>query len=645
MSKLTQHGGFDDSLEQSVRDELLAEFSESHGEWKSEDFGEVMDAFDFAACQRPNGSVYPIASGAQCRKGTPISVRPGDKHRDIMKKGQAAGLRVRSILEENDRLRADKGVKVVRGEKAIQSLARRLNQRMGHGQKPDVVKGVKSVDDALKVIQAKGADPSVMRKKAIEEEKRIQRMRAANERADARAKARKEAKAAKPEADKPSQQINKKFLRERTTQKLQAYLDKRKLFPYQRRAIEAELQRRMNAGQAPAVLRSLPKSLNRQEGDIRAQMRELLNAPGKLDASAFGKLGRQLNAVKAQRQAENKTPKPSTAKPYGLDKDYQIIVNKKLLGQKTEILQRILEERSLNPRQRAKIEEELGGRGVSPASAKRPQRRAAVAELKAKGGWDTTEGVKGYKAPDAYKDPDNVLLAKGAMGAAYRTKGPPPGVVKKGQIGEFEIAAWQKLQATGRVPEFHGATVNKNLKEVEYGLGGHVRESKGFLGIGEAKGKPISALGLTDPAERRAVIDEYIRTRKDIHLAGVAHNDMHGGNVFYDRSTGKMQAIDFGLAQISHKAALIEALSTRGGDWQADNFITRWKPSGDEPPAYNQFMRNQRALLRVLDNQGYDSDWITSTGIRTKPEKIDEILDGMSEADARTYLKVLYKGV
>jgi hypothetical protein len=106
-----------------------------------------------------------------------------------------------------------------------------------------------------------------------------------------------------------------------------------------------------------------------------------------------------------------------------------------------------------------------------------------------------------------------------------------------------------------------------------------------------------------------------------------------------------MQAIDFGLAQVSHKAALMEALSTRAGDWQADNFINRWKPSGDEPPAYNQFMRNQRALLRILDNQGYDSDWITSTGIRTKPEKIDEILDGMSEADARTYLKVLYKGV
>ena len=161
MTKLSQHGSFDDSLEASVREQLLEEFSE----WSIDDFGEVMDGFDFAACQRPDGSVYGIAAGANCRKGSPISVRPGDKHRDIMRKGQRAGLKVRSILEENDRLRADKGVKVVRGEKAIQSLARRLNQRMGHGQKPDVVKGVKSVDDALKVIQAKGADPSVCAEK------------------------------------------------------------------------------------------------------------------------------------------------------------------------------------------------------------------------------------------------------------------------------------------------------------------------------------------------------------------------------------------------------------------------------------------------------------------------------------------------
>lgn len=549
MTKLSQHGSFDDSLEASVREQLLTEFNEQVswanqcGEWTAEDFGEIPDGFDFAACQRPDGSVYPIASGKQCRRGVPISVSLGDKHRDIMKKGQAAGLKVRSILEENDRLRAEKGVKVVRGEKMVKSLARRLNERIDRKQQPAIKQATK-----------------------------------------------------KPESPKASTK----------------------------------------------------KTVSRQESAILQKIKDLANAPGKLDVKEVKRLGEELKKVRARRDLENQTPRSpskSKPKPYGLDKDAQIIVNKKLLGQDTSILQRILQERSLNPKQRAKIEEEVGARGETPAQAKRLNKREVATAGKEGKGWNFIKGAEGYDPIQAFARQDNERLAEGAMGKAFRTKGPPPGVVKKGQIGEFEAEAWQKLQKTGRVPEFHGAAVSPRLKEVESDLGGHVRESKGFLGIGEAKGKPIAALGLTNPAERRAVIDEYIRTRKDIHLAGVAHNDMHGGNVFYDRSTGRMQAIDFGLAQVSYKAALIEALSTRGGDWQADSFITRWKPSGDEPPAYNQFIRNQRALLRVLDNQGYDSDWITSTGIRTKPEKIDEILDGMSEADARTYLKVLYKNV
>ena len=579
------------------------------GEWTAEDFGEIPDGFDFAACQRADGSVYPIAAGANCRKGTPISVRPGDKHRDIMKKGQAAGLKVRSILEENDRLRADKGVKVVRGEKAIQSLARRLNERMGHGGKPEVIKGVKSVDDAVRI---------------------------AKERRDAQ-------KAQKAAENKPSQQVNKRFLQRETTQKLQQYLNDRKLYPYQRKAIQEELKRREEGGKG--IKPDSKKTLSRQEADVRRQMNDLFNAPGKLDKSAYLKLGQQLLAIKAQRKEENKTPKPSATKPYGLDKDAQILVNKKLLGQKTEILQRILAERSLNPKQRAKIEEEVGGRGVAPASAKLPQRRAAAAELKARGDWTTTDGVKGYDVTKAYKDPSNELLGKGAMGNAYLTKGPPPGVVKKGQIGEFEVAAWQKLQGTGRVPEFHGAKVNNNMQEVEYGLGGHVRESKGFLGIGQAKGVPVAAIATTGPQERKEITNEYIRARKDIHLAGVAHNDMHANNVFYDRTTGKVQLIDFGLAQVSHKAALLEALGTNQGDWQSERFLSNLKSSGDEPEVYVQFRKNQRGLMRALENQGYDTDWIISAGIRTKPEKIDEVLDGMSEGEALGMLKVLYKGI
>jgi hypothetical protein len=563
-NRMSQHSSFDSDTEKLVREELLAEFSEE---------------FDFAACQRPDGSVYGIAGGFQCRKGTPISYRPGEKHRDVMKKAQQAGLKVRSILEENDRLRQEKGLKVVRGADAVQSLARRLNERMGQ---PADVKGVKTPEQAARAIQAEGADPSVMRRKILEEEKRIARMRAANDRYYAREQARKEAKAAEPELEKPSQQINKKFLQERSTQKLQAYLDNRQLYPYQRKAIEAELKRREQAG-----------------------------------------LG--VDPARAEKQ-----PAPKTSeKPYGLDKDVGVMVNKKLLGQDTAVLQQILRERSLNPKQRAKIEEEVVGRGQAADSAQAPVRRKAPSEE----GITRIEGVKGYDPVSVYNRPGNVKLGEGAMGAAYRTEGPPPGVVKEGAIGEQEAAALRRLKGTGRAPEFHGAVVSSQMKEVGYGLGGHVREGRGYLGMSEAKGMPAVKLG---PSSE--LMNEYVRTRRDIHLRGVAHNDMHGGNFFFDQKTGRGQLVDFGLAQISYKAALVEAINTTNGDFQAERMVSRNRHEPSE--ALFRLRQNTPRVERVLQRRGVDVEALHAMGIRNKPERLDRALKTITEDQAKAMVRI-----
>jgi len=762
MKNLSQHGSFDDSLEASVREQLLEEFSE----WSIDDFGEVMDGFDFAACQRPDGSVYGIAAGANCRKGSPISVRPGDKHRDIMRKGQRAGLKVRSILEENDKLRADKGVKVVRGEKAIQSLARRLNQRMGHGQKPADVKGVKSVGDAAKAvkpIQAPGADKSVIRRKILEEEKRMARMRAANDRAAEREKVRKAAKAAntpskqasqamrdlvkagdqrnpnaaqsaanrlqaakkvmaadalikgrppaqegvlkmavaiakkggdaakiaqaakalrdfrkgaKPGqgAEKPSQQVNKKFLRERTTQKLQAYLDKRKLFPYQRKAIEAELAKRAQAGKGvePKSVkpdrRAQVKARKAAIDDIDKQIAQIAKRRQEplyqqtankafLDSVEKGLIRRRglgvgrapVAGISTQVRALIRKPATTGPKPYGLDKDLGVIVNKKLLVQDTAVLQRILQERSLNPRQRAKIAEEVVGRGESPASGRRPGPGAAkTVDAAAKAGWSVTQAVKGYDPIAVFNNPSNILIGKGGMGQAFRTDGPPPGIIKRGKIGEHEVEVWQRLQGTGRVPEIHGAAVSKGMKVIGAGYGGHVREANGYLGLGMAKGQTVGSLnrqGNPDRDTRQNVVNEYIRARKDIHLAGVAHNDMHAQNIFYDRTAGKAQLIDFGLAQPTYKAALMEALNTNRGDWQAERFLRSYKQSGDSPEALMRLSANQARVATKMQREGIDINKVYDMGIRNKPEHIDRVLNNMSEAAAEAYLKVLYDGV
>ena len=55
-------------------DEALAQARALAGLKYSEDLEDqraFSEAYNFAACQRPDGSIYPIAGGKQCRKGSP----------------------------------------------------------------------------------------------------------------------------------------------------------------------------------------------------------------------------------------------------------------------------------------------------------------------------------------------------------------------------------------------------------------------------------------------------------------------------------------------------------------------------------------------------------------------------------------------
>ena len=89
----------------------------------------------------------------------------------------------------------------------------------------------------------------------------------------------------------------------------------------------------------------------------------------------------------------------------------------------------------------------------------------------------------------------------------------------------------------------------------------------------------------------------------------------------------------------------MEALTTKQGDWQSEGFIERYMPRGDEPVAYNRFRRNQRSVLRQLEDEGIDTGHLLGMGIRNKPEHIDRVLEGMSETAAQSYIKALYDGV
>ena len=114
---------------------------------------------------------------------------------------------------------------------------------------------------------------------------------------------------------------------------------------------------------------------------------------------------------------------------------------------------------------------------------------------------------------------------------------------------------------------------------------------------------------------------------------------MHGGNFFYDKATGKGGLVDFGLAQISPKAALIEALGTTNGrDWQADrmqvgNYTTR---------TVQRFVANSQ---RVRDKMQKDFGVKINAEIRSPMDRIEGIFGKMTDRDAENFINELYDGI
>jgi len=233
------------------------------------------------------------------------------------------------------------------------------------------------------------------------------------------------------------------------------------------------------------------------------------------------------------------------------------------------------------------------------------------------------------------------ILGSGAMGEVRRNSGPPPSIIKKGEIGENEAAALKKLEGTGVAPKLLGNTALKNAQEIEFGLGGHVNAGQGMLQMSEAKGLPVAQVmyDKASPKERVERLDSLLEARAKMHMAGVAHNDMHPGNVFYDSKTRKSEIVDFGLSQVGYRFALAEALGTnKGGDYQSEDHFTSGATKGSSK--YKKFDDNRERILMKL-NVPYQEE----PGIRNRLEDHPEWLQKLSEPQAKKLLGELYEGV
>ena len=658
MTKLPQHGGFDPALEASMREELLAEFSE--GEARAarirqqsrdvaaymmdaeEDFGEVMDAFDFGACQRPDGSVY--GTSGQCRKGTPISVKPGEKMPDIVKKALGRGVKHKDIREVADEVRQKHGIRQIKGDEALKSVARRLDVRRGAiddkpKDRPLQELGTRSLEKEQLMAGSRGlrARQEMVRRVLGEVPKPI---------------------AAPAPPPKPKREPKGEGT---------VAVDK-KIRELQKGLARVRDLKQANAGNPQAA-----DLYGRVEKSMQKQIKKLRDAGPETKAKAAGRPATPKTESSAPRRGVAVAKVDVVKRKEGNIHD--VVVDGKRVGQMIKLpgdpryqirvgvgdnarLDLALGLGAARARARAMAREQAeGGAGqmntVQAAAARlraRLRGEAPPPEAKARGArFETPEGVPGYN-PRRDFESGGRRLGAGAMGEVRMTKGPPPGVTKEGRIGQFEAAAIKRLEGSGVTPKLHGVSIEGGARKVSSGLGGHVTEAKGYLGMGLADGKPLQGQVFKTRGQRMEAFNAYLDARKAIHTRGVAHNDMHSGNFFYDPKTKKGNLVDFGLAQISPKAALNEALGlSRGetmskGDWQSAMVMKRFGYADASSTArYQRYLENRRNVERIMEEEGHKR--FLNRNIRQSLSDHDSAAPKLTDQRAQELIQMLYDGV
>jgi hypothetical protein len=273
-------------------------------------------------------------------------------------------------------------------------------------------------------------------------------------------------------------------------------------------------------------------------------------------------------------------------------------------------------------------------------------------------------------------------LGSGAFGTVHLSK--QGDVIKEGDIGRDELEALflmkdhpafpTLLNAQFDTPFKHQSTSYNNPMGREsqaadtqgrYFVPGEQSEferkfvtARGTYAMSMAEGSDVAdALYGVDEYTQEKVTGNFWDARADLHKAGIAHGDMHGGNVFVDLDDDDMPVsiLDLGLAQVSKLAALMEGM---GGlseeDYQLSNLLSR---NNLEQEKWDRLDSNYEALKeRVMDDyrdhiaagdlSEFDIEEFVRGGIRMSEEELGELLTTyeFEEDQLQEYLDILYDG-
>ena len=304
----------------------------------------------------------------------------------------------------------------------------------------------------------------------------------------------------------------------------------------------------------------------------------------------------------------------------------------------------------------------------------------------------------GYFAQEDY-DMDDVgdELGSGVFGSVYKGSD-GDSVIKEGEIGPDELLAMKKMRDNPGFPTLLNAEFTSpflqedpernnpkgesdvyktnfrdkqayfNPDEADPGDGSEgwserFAMAKGRYAMSLAKGTTLDEWYEKHTSDKEPELYEkamtgIMRLRRQMHEQGIAHQDMHGNNIFMD-DEGNPSVIDLGLAQNNPMAAFMEALGGMSGhDGQFTMGAAPFMSTMDEyiPERITETMGSNLSDIKdqIMDKIGPDSidpddvEDIMKGGIRNTDVDLSEFQQALGfghNDDIMSAIKQLYQGV
>lgn len=256
--------------------------------------------------------------------------------------------------------------------------------------------------------------------------------------------------------------------------------------------------------------------------------------------------------------------------------------------------------------------------------------------------WETDGLVKADKVNWLNLLSGGKVIGKGEYAEALVVKADKVGVplsikatdgiiLKRGEIGDFEPEALSRAGKAGIAPQLIAARVSFKKAFADSSA-----LYNGLMIMERAEGSSLLSAMQSGTATDK--YDIYWSTKAKLHKLNISHNDSHAGNFIID-SSGKGKFIDFGLAVVSHKNALSEAL---GGPTGSDR-----QSSPREGASFNRIVKNLASVRSEMAKDGYSDSDIkrferagnSATTLSGGP------WEKLTEEQTAKYLNLLYEGV